>query len=251
MNRADMLTIDQEKEGYRFSVEPFLLADFVCVRPGMRLLDIGTGCGIIPLLLSVREPSLRITGIEIQKPLYDRAVQNIAGNGLKQKIGVRHGDFLAHTQTLGCFDLIVSNPPYRKVDSGRLNPDRGKAIARHELTLTLAALIEKAAPLLERGGKMVLAYPPHRLDEVLRELRLHRLHPQRLRPVCGYPGADTKIFLVEAANDPFARRIEEEPFYIYHPDGSYTQRMKTLYASFNYPCRPHRLREKRNRACAG
>ncbi|MFQ5673396.1 MAG: tRNA1(Val) (adenine(37)-N6)-methyltransferase [Nitrospinales bacterium] len=251
MNETDTLIIDQEKEGYRFSIEPFLLADFVCLRRGMRLLDIGTGCGVIPLLLSVREPGLQITAVEIQKPLYDRAMQNVAGNGLKRKIGVRHGDFLKLAQTLGSFDLIISNPPYRKINSGRLNSDKGKAIARHELTLTLPALIAKAAPLLERGGRMVLAYPPHRLDEVLSELRLRRLYPWRLRLVHGYRGAATRFFLVEAVKDQFAERVEKEPFYIYHPDGSYTRRMKKLYASLNHPCRSHRLREERNRACAG
>lgn len=251
MNNANPLIIDQGKEGYRFSTEPFLLADFVRLKPGINILDVGTGCGVIPLLLTVREPLLKITAVEIQKPLYDSAARNVADNGLHQTIRVHHGDFLTLAARLGVFDLIVSNPPYRKINSGRLNPDTVKAIARHELTLALPALIEKSAPLLKHGGRIALAYHPNRLEEVLHELRRHQLHPRRLRLIHGYRGAEAKIFLVEAVKEEFAELTVEDAFYIYHADGSYTQGMKKVYESFNYPCRSHRLREERNSACAG
>lgn len=250
MNTSNTVIIEQEKEGYRYSTEPFLLADFAGPRAGWRVLDVGTGCGIIPLLLATREPRLEITAVEIQKPLYDSALKNTAANGLSAKIKVLLGDFIDLAPALGTFDLIISNPPYRKINSGRLNPDKVKKLARHELTLTLPLLVENSFPLLKPGGKIVLAYPLHRLDEVLRQLRLSHLNPHRLRFIHGSQGAKAKIFLVEAVKEQPAECIVEDSLYIYNTDGSYTQEMETLYVSFNYPGRSHRIREKRDGAGA-
>ena len=243
--------IKQGKEGYRFSIEPFFLADYVQTEPNMRILDIGTGCGIIPLLLAVREPLLDITAVEIQKSLYCNAIQNVATNGMNQTIKICHGDFLALAETLNHFDIIISNPPFRKINSGRLNPNTVKAIARHELTLTLSKLIHKSTPLLKRGSKLILAYHPDRLEEILDELHNHKVYPHRLRWIHGYKQAKAKIILIEALKEKPTQLTTEDPFYIYYDDGSYTQEMKKIYASFNYPCRSHRLKEKRNSTCAG
>ena len=119
------LVIDQEKTGYRYSIEPFLLADFMSLLPGQSVLDIGTGCGIIPILLVQREPSLKITAIEIQN--CSQAQKNIQQNRMEQKITLIHGDFLKEAEKLKpeSFDHIVSNPPYRKIQTGRINPDSG------------------------------------------------------------------------------------------------------------------------------
>lgn len=246
-----MPVIEQDEEGYRYSNEPFQLADFILPPAGGRVLDIGTGCGIIPILLAVREPRLEITAVEIQKPLYDTAVNNVARNGLSGTIKVVFGDFTALAPTLGTFDVIISNPPYRKINSGRINPNRVKAVARHELALTLPALAECSFPLLKPGGRIALSYPTHRLEETQRLLRLNRMNPRRLRLVYGYRGGKAKFFVIEAVRGQTDGNIAEESLCVYNADGSYSREMKSIYASFNYPGRSHRVGKKRNGACAG
>lgn len=252
-NTKTTLVIEQDGEGYRYSTEPFLLAHFVRPAPGARVLDVGAGCGIISLLLAVRDPGLEIVAVEIQKPLYELALRNVRQNGFSGKIRMVLADF-AQAEAFaneGPFDAIVSNPPYRKVNSGRLNPNRAKALARHELTLTLPALAENGRSLLKSGGKIALAYPPYRLGEVREELVRRGLFPRRLRFVHGYRGTPAKIFLIEAVKERSADCVTEPPLYIYNTDGSYTPEMQEIYASFNYSGRSHRLREKRDRHCAG
>ena len=195
------LVIDQEKTGYRYSIEPFLLADFMSLLPGQSVLDIGTGCGIIPILLMQREPGLKITAIEIQD--CSQAQKNIQQNGMMQKITLIHGDFLKEAENLEpeSFDHIVSNPPYRKIQTGRINPDAGKALARHELSLNMNSLLDKSAPLLKTGGQIVLAYPPERMGETLRELECRSLYPRQARFIHGNFQTAAKIFLVSALKE--------------------------------------------------
>lgn len=148
----------QNGSGYRYSIEPFLLAGFARLLPGQEVLDIGAGCGIIPLLMVHREPGLKMTGIEIQNSAVILARQNVSNT----KIKILEGDFLDKELPLNReqFDLIVSNPPYRKINSGRMNPDEGKAIARHELKLNLPNMPDKAKLLLKNEGHINLSYPP-------------------------------------------------------------------------------------------
>lgn len=236
--------ITQKPEGYRYSVEPFLLADWVRPAGGSRILDIGTGCGIIPLLLMSRQADLEITAVEIQNSLALQAVDNVASNGWSGRIRVLEGDYpvLAKHWQPGTFDWILSNPPYRKVNSGKINPCRGKALARHELALTLETLVKASVPLLKPGGKIALAYPFYRLQEVMAQLRRHGLNPTRIVRVTGHRAAAPKICLVEGVQGEGPENPSEHTLTIYHPDGRYTQTMKDIYASFNYPERSHRLR---------
>lgn len=238
--------IEQDSDGYRYSIEPFLLADFVNLPPQAKVLDVGTGCGIIPLLLLTRQPRLRITAVEIQKPLYEMAVRNVSQNGLSGAVEVLQADFTKNDTFRELFDVIVSNPPYRKINSGRINPNKVKAIARHELTLTLPLLVRNSCTLLKPGGKMVLAYPSARFDEVRVELTRWNLNLGRVRFVHGYPGTEAKIVLIEASKESITDHVVETPLTIYNIDGSYTREMRDIYVSFNYTGRSHRQREKRN-----
>ena len=238
------IVISQNPEGYRYSVEPFLLAHWVRPAEGSRILDIGTGCGVIPLLLMGRQANLEITAVEIQNSLYQSAVDNVESNGWSHRIRILEGDYLSMTGEWEpeTFDWILSNPPYRKVNSGKLNPCREKAIARHELSLTLETLAAASAPLLKPGGKIALAYPFYRLDEAMYQLRKVQLHLTRIVRVFGHEKAAPKICLIEAVKGGTPQTPLEETLTIYHPDGSYTQTMQDIYASFNYPERSHRLR---------
>ena len=240
----EQVVISQNPDGYRYSVEPFLLAHWVRPAEGSRILDIGTGCGVIPLLLMSRQPNLEITAVEIQNSLYQKALDNVKSNGWADRIRILERDFRSMTGEWEpeTFDWILSNPPYRKVNSGKLNPCREKAIARHELSLTLETLVATSAPLLKPGGKIALAYPYHRLDEVMGQLRGVQLHPTRFVRVFGHEQVAPKICLIEAVKGETPQAALEETLTIYHTDGSYTKTMQDIYASFNYPERSHRLR---------
>ena len=234
--------IIQNDAGYRYSLEPFLLADFARVVPGQEILDIGTGCGIIPLLMTHREPEIKVTGIEIQDSSANRAEENISKN--KMKIKIIRGDYLKWEWASKQFDLIVSNPPYRKINSGRTNPDEGKAISRHELKLSLSTMLNKAKPILKRGGHITLAYPPIRLQETLRELDRRELYPSRVRFIHGNKTAEAKIFLVDAVKEKKSDLIIYSPLCVYNKDGSYSKEMQEIYDSFNCFNGAHQFWEK-------
>ena len=236
MNTVDTIKnqiIVQNDSGYRYSIEPFLLADFVRLLPGQEVLDIGTGCGIIPLLMSNREPKLKITGIEIQGSAVAVAKQNASKN--KKQIKFLYADFLDKELTFSKeqFDVIISNPPYRKINSGRMNLNEEKAIARHELKLNLQDMLKKAKSFLKKGGHINLTYPPIRLQETLRELENQKLFPSRIRFIHGNKNAEAKIFLIDAIKDKKSDLIVDSPLYVYNKGGSYTKEMLKIYDSFN------------------
>ena len=230
------MIIEQNTEGYRYSIEPFLLADFIRMQAGFSILDVGTGCGIIPLLMARRQPNLKVTAIEVQESLYKLTVGNISQNRLADRIQAIHGDFMQIASTLEkeTFDLAISNPPYRKVDTGRKNPNGEKAIARHEILINLSSILEHSAPLLKPGGKIALAYPPLRLNETLTEMKSWKLFPSRLRFIHGSREAEAKIFLVEGIKGMRPDCVVEAPLYVYKNKNSYTEEMKHIYDSFNH-----------------
>ena len=237
------LVIEQTEDGYRYSIEPFLLADFVRLSKGCRLLDVGTGCGVIPLLLATRGVVEEIVAIEIQSSLYDLAIKNISRNGVSDIIRLIHGDFvnLKLNPKDRLFDIVISNPPYRKLNTGRINPNQEKAVARHELSMNLESLTARADDFLKNGGIFTLAYPPVRLTEVLEQLCAHQLFPARLRFIHGSKDTEARIFLIDAVKGRRADCIIEPPLYIYNEDGSYSEKMEKIYASFNYSSRTHHI----------
>lgn len=236
--------MEQDIDGYRSSMEPILLANFLQLNPGETILDVGTGSAIIPLLLVHREHRLDITAIELQESLYRQAVINVSKNKCLKQVTVLLGDFLKETPHLGKsnFDVIVSNPPFQKVNSGRVNPNKVKALARHELALDLDSLLRRSFSLLKDEGRIALSYPRHRLEEVMARLRAHGLNPCRVQLIHGHRKARAKMFLVEALKRAQTDCLVEGPFYIYNSDRSYTHEMLNLYGAFNYPRRSHRLR---------
>ena len=246
LNLSNPLVIEQGKDGYRYSIEPFLLSDFVSLSTGCRVLDIGTGCGVIPLLLIKRKVVKEIVAIEIQSSLHDLAVKNISRNGASDRIRLIHGDFVNLEPDIKnrMFDIVISNPPYRKLNTGRMNPNKEKAIARHELSMALESLIAGVDKFLKSGGVFTLAYPPVRLAEVLEQLLTYKLFPTRLRFIHGSQETEANIFLIDAVKGHRTDCIIDPPFYIYSEDGSYSKEMEKIYASFNYFSRTHHIEEK-------
>ncbi|GAB6095156.1 methyltransferase [Desulfatiferula olefinivorans] len=213
-------TVRQYRDGYRYAFDALLLARFIDPLPGQTLVDFGTGSGIIPILLQYRHPTLRIWAVEIQNRLAALARDNIRENGLEHAVTVVHGD-LTRPQTLGLpasLDWIIANPPFTARGSGRLNPSDEKAVARHEILMTLDQLVDSAETLLSPGGRLALIYPDSRRTELLDRLLRSGLSPCRIRPVLPAALAPPCRILVDAVCGP-PRTLEEMPPLVLGKDG--------------------------------
>lgn len=183
------LSFRQPEDGYRFSIDSVLLADFASPFCARDLLDLGTGCGVVLMLLARKCPGVaRGVGIEIQRPLWACATANIAENGLAGRLAAVHGDFREPHGAIpaGGFGLVVSNPPFRRAGEGRRNPDEGRAIARHELTCTLPALFDAASRALSPNGHFALVTLATRLKELFACAAASGISPATLRFVHPY-----------------------------------------------------------------
>jgi tRNA1Val (adenine37-N6)-methyltransferase len=194
------LKIVQRKGGYRFSIDAVLLSQFVKLRRNEGVIDLGTGCGILPLLLSQKATRHSFVGVEVQKALADLALKNVRINDLESRITILRQDFRTLPDTLppGSFDVVISNPPYRRRLSGRINPSEEKAIARHEIRGSLADLISVASYLLPSKGRCYLIYPATRTVDLFVTLRGKHLEPKRVQLVYPHPDEGAKFILVEA-----------------------------------------------------
>lgn len=190
------LKVIQKINGPHFSLDAILLAQFSTVRKGDVAVDLGTGGGIISLILASTTEAKKIVGVEIQKELADVARRNAILNNLEGKIEVLEQDLckLPETYPAGQFDLLVCNPPYRRVGSGRINPDQPKAIARHEIKCTLDDVLQTSFHLLKNRGRAAFVYRPDRLVDLIYGCRQHRLEPKRLQFT--HPDADREANLV-------------------------------------------------------
>jgi tRNA1Val (adenine37-N6)-methyltransferase len=214
-----VLRIKQKKKGYRYSIDPVLLCHFITPGPYDRIIDLGTGSGIIPVVLSHRYPGTTITGVEIQKSLADIALQNTEINGLEKKIRIICDDMRNIVDTCEPADLVVSNPPYMKSGSGRLNPDHEKAIARHEITITLPDLIRTAEAILKPSGRLALILPWERISDLERVLECYGLSLARIRRVHPFTDSPPIRVLAESAKNSPTGLTEEPPLVIYTAKG--------------------------------
>lgn len=193
------LKIIQSKDGYRFSIDAILLSEFVTVRPGDVVVDLGTGCGIILLVLLLTKPVGHVFGLEIQKELAAQAKRNTSLNGFETKMEVIIGDIRNPPMARKWADVVLCNPPYRQVKSGRINPDPRRAVARHELLASIDDVLMAATGLLRRNGRLALIYPSVRLTDILVRMRRFGLEPKRLR--INYPTLKSRaeLALIEAS----------------------------------------------------
>jgi tRNA1Val (adenine37-N6)-methyltransferase len=222
--------IVQKKQGYRFSIDAILLANFVILRKDERLLDIGTGCGIIPVYMTRKGFHNRMTGIELQPGLFQTAVKNKELNRCSN-VEFLQGDIRMEAQALrnAHFRVVVSNPPYTRKDSGRKNPDDSRYIARHESELDLSHLLSLSSSFLSRKGRLYLIYPSKRLGELIYKAKSYNLEPKRLRFVQARAGEKPNLFLAELLKEGGAGTIVEKPLQIYEGD-SYTEEVKSYYS---------------------
>ncbi len=230
---AGRLVCRQHRQGYRFSVDAVLLAHFITPKAGDTLLDMGSGCGIVSLLLAYRWSQLRLTALELQPGLAALCRHNVAANGYRDRIEVREGDFrrVGEVAAAGSFDRVVANPPFRPAAAGRLSVGGEQAVARHELAGGLAELVAAMAFVLRTRGRAALVYPASRAAVLLAALKSSGLEPKRLQVVYSYPGDQGRLVLVEAVKGGGEELAVLPPFNIYdRSGGDYSEAMRRCYA---------------------
>lgn len=221
----------QRKNGYRFSLDALLLYSFVRLRSAERIADLGAGSGIIGILLAKKYPAASVKLIELQEGLFRLASKNVAMNGLGGRVDVLKCDIRKLPRDLCGFDLVVSNPPFRKPLSGRLSIDRERALARHEMELSLTELVRAASGLLKNKGRFAVIYHPARLPELINELKRVKLEPKRLRLVHGTVNAEAKMALVESVKHGRGGLKVERPLVVYGEGGLYTEETAGIYGA--------------------
>lgn len=222
----ESMRIIQSKEVFSFSLDAILLAHFtyVPIKRG-KILDLCTGNGVIPLLLS-RRSQAKMTGVEIQRRLFDMAVRNMELNNLSNRIHVIHED-LNHLQgqlSHSSFDVVTCNPPYFKSPKEtERNLNEHLMIARHEVLCTLEEVVQACKRYVRPGGKVAMVHRPERLVDILTLLREHRIEPKRMRLVYPKVNREANTLLVEGIRDGKPGLIIEDPLYVYTKDGEYTK----------------------------
>ena len=227
------LKILQKKKGYRFSIDSILLAHFVRLKEGQKVVDLGTGSGVIPIILAIKVKSTEIWGVEIQEELAEMAKRNIEINHLQDRVHILKGDArnLADRMESEEFDIVLTNPPYRKIRSGRLNPQREKAIARHEIKGSLTDMAKIAFRLLRPKASFYLVYPAVRIADLITCLRENHLEPKRLRLVHPNMEKGAQLILVEAIKGGGPGVEIHPPLFIHDLNGQYSEEMRSIYSS--------------------
>lgn len=225
------LKILQKKKGYRYTIDSVLLAHFVEPKKGERILELGAGCGVISLLLAFRNPGVRVTGLELQADLADMAGRSISMNCLEGRVNIIQGDVRNTAELLESRsqDVVVFNPPYRKMGSGKLNPGREKALARHEIAGSIADFLRAASYALEPGGRVCLIYPCTRMVEAIHRMRVEKMEPKRLRMVHSRPGSRGDFILVEGMKGGGEELAVLPPLFIYKEGEGYSEELEALF----------------------
>lgn len=260
--------IIQSGSNFRFGMDAVLLSGFAQVKKGETAIDLGTGTGIIPILLEAKTLGSRFYGLEIQPDMADMASRSVRLNNLEEKIEIICGDIrelVARTldkkqgsidvlageeetdsfvkesidgsasgmdglkPLIGCTDVVTSNPPYMKAGSGIVNPDDAKAMARHETKCTLRDVCQAAAALLRAGGRFYMVHRPLRLAEIITELRSAKLEPKRIKPVYPFIDKEANMILIEAVKGGAAELRFEKPIIVYREQGVYTDEIYDIY----------------------
>lgn len=253
------IRINQNKDGYRFSVDALLLYSFITLPRAKEIADIGAGSGIIGLLLARKYPKAEVTLIELQESLAKRAEENIILNNLQDRVKVTLADVKdicsrmseihslqsamgkkyylrgkhppdEYGTMIDSFDLVVSNPPFRRTKTGLLSLGDEKAMARHEIRLSLNDLLEAGSLMLKHHGRFCIIHLPERLTDIIRVMNDYALEPKRVRFVHSSPLSEAKMILIEAVKGGRSSLKIERPLCIYNEDGSYTEEMQGYYS---------------------
>lgn len=223
--------IIQNPKKFCFGMDAVLLSGFVKVKPGSHVLDLGTGTGIIPILLEAKTQADHISALEIQEESADMARRSVALNNLEHKIAIITGDIKEADKIFDAasFDMITCNPPYMIGQHGLTNPDAPKAIARHEILCTLEDVVRSAAKLLKTGGSFCMVHRPFRLVEIITVMTKYRLEPKRMQLVYPYVDHEPNMVLIEGCRGGKSRIKVEKPLIVFQKPNVYTDEMNDVY----------------------
>ncbi len=223
--------IIQDPGRFCFGMDAVLLSGFAKAKQGDRVLDLGTGTGIIPILMEAKTSAKNLVGLEIQPDSADMARRSVRLNGLEKKIEIITGDIKEAESLFGAasFDVVTSNPPYMTEHHGITNPEAPKAIARHELLCSLEDVISQSSRLLKPGGNFFMVHRPFRLVDIFVLLREYKLEPKRMKLVYPFADKEPNMVLIEANRGGRDRMRVEKPLIVYKEPGVYTEEIYDIY----------------------
>ncbi len=223
--------IIQKKNGFCFGMDAVLLSGFVQIKQGEQMIDLGTGTGIIPILLEAKTDGKHFTGLEIQEEIAKMAFRSVLLNKLEERITILHGDIKEASRLCGraSFDVVTSNPPDMVQQHGLKNPNTIKAISRHEIFCTLKDVVRETALLLKPGGRFYLVHRPRRLAEIICVLRDYGLEPKRMKLVHSFADREANMVLIEAVKGGGVMMKVEAPIIVFQEPGVYSEEIHTTY----------------------
>lgn len=223
--------IIQNPNKFCFGMDAVLLSGFAEVKEGEVALDLGTGTGIIPILLEAKTKGSHFSALEIQEESADMARRSVAYNNLTDKIDIITGDIKEASKLFkaASFDVVTTNPPYMTNHHGLVNPDLPKAIARHELLCTLDDVVREASKVLRTGGRFYMVHRPTRLVEIINTLTKYKLEPKRMKMVHPYSNKEPNMVLIEAVRGGKSMIKVEAPLIVYQAPNQYTDEIYDIY----------------------
>lgn len=229
--QCNNLFLIQNPSKFCFGIDAVLLANFVKAKNGGHIIDLCTGSGIVPVLLSAKTSAKRITGIEIQKDIANMANRSVLYNSLEEKIDIINDDIANALKYIKpcSVDTISVNPPYMKDTTAIKNPDLPLAIARHELLTDLETVVGISGKLLKENGKFFMIHKPSRLSEIFAVLKKNRIEPKRIRFVHPYINSKANLVLIEGIKGSGVWLDVEPPLAVYKDKNVYTDEVLKIY----------------------
>lgn len=226
------ICIIQKREGFRFGIDAVLLANFANVKKKHKVMDLCTGTGIVPFIIKGKKEPQKIVGLEIQNEFVEMANRSIKINGFNDTMEFLHGDLKDKEllKSIGRFDVVTVNPPYKLEKSGIVNPNDKYAIARHEVMCNLDNVIEACRIVLKDNGRLYMVHRPERLADIFCIMRKYKIEPKRVQMVHPNTKKSANILLVEGQRDGGAYLKWEPPIYVYNNDGSFSKEINEIYA---------------------
>lgn len=226
------LKIIQKKDGFCFGMDSVIIANFVRIsRKNAVIADLGTGTGIISILVSAKNDVDKIYGFDIQEDMTEMASRSVKMNKLEDKIEMINADIvgLSKTDFKNKFDYVITNPPYKKMNTGIVNDNEKKLISRHEIKCTLENVIYEASKLLKDNGFFYMVHRPERLPDILVLMREHKIEPKEIQFV--YPNVDTQAKLVLIKGAKYGKEYMKilEPLIVYEKNGEYSEKLLKFY----------------------
>ena len=221
----------QKKHGFRFGTDAVLLADFAQIKPRAKVIDLGTGTGVIALLIAAKHPDAQVSALEKQEDVADMAQRSVLLNGLEGRIDLRTGDIRNAPQLFGfgVFDQAICNPPYNPIGRSLLPEGENKLLSRMEADISIGEICQSAFGLLKSGGRLSVVFPARRLHEMLSAMEHSRLAPKRIRCVQPFPDRAPKLVLLDAVKHGGSQLDWQPPLVLQNADGSYTKEWHRIY----------------------